>query len=262
MTCTEFEELSGAYVLDALPPEEQKEADEHLATCMRCTRLIQELRAVVDLLPISVPQVEPSAAVKERILSAIEREAPQVQQVRQPQRLSSIPHRRRTTVRSWGSQLLIAAAILFFLLFGGMTAWNLNLQQQVAHLAANAPVVYGVQGTDIGSSVTGQLTYFPQQHVTVLVMRNLPQAEGTHVYQGWFLKGKQPTSIGLLNIQNSVATVDIAGTVQGFDAVAVSLEPGPLATQATPVGPVVAVGSLHTASASASANAVHYAVEE
>ena len=100
----------------------------------------------------------------------------------------------------------------------------------------------------------------PTQHVTVLVMRNLPQTEGTHVYQGWVLKGKQPTSIGLLNIQNGVATVDIAGNVQGFDAVAVSLEPGPLATQAAPVGPVVAVGSLHAASASI--NAVHYSVEE
>lgn len=260
MTCTEFEELSGAYVLDALTPEEQKEADAHLATCTRCTHLVQELRTVVDLLPLSVPRVEPSADVKERILSAIERESPQVRKAQQPQPLSSLPRRRRTAIRSWGSQLLVAAAVLFFLLFAGMTAWNLNLQQQVTHLAANAPVTYGVQGTDIGSNVTGQLTYFPQQHVTVLVMRNLPSTEGTHVYQGWVLKGKQPTSIGLLNIQNGVATVDIASNVQGFDAVAVSLEPGPLATQAAPVGPVVAVGSLHAASASI--NTVHYSIEE
>ncbi len=55
MTCGEFEELSGAYALDAVTPAERLAAEAHLATCARCTRLFQETRGVVSLLPLSVP---------------------------------------------------------------------------------------------------------------------------------------------------------------------------------------------------------------
>lgn len=76
-------------------------------------------------------------------------------------------------------------------------------------------------------------------------MRGLAQPDGTQVYQGWLLKGKQPISIGLLNIENGVATLDYMGNLTGFNAAAVSLEPGPQASPRAPVGPVLALGTLH-----------------
>ncbi|HEX4206485.1 MAG TPA: zf-HC2 domain-containing protein [Ktedonobacteraceae bacterium] len=54
MDCQEFEELSGAYALGALTPEEQQRADEHLAQCARCHETYRELQAVVELLPLTV----------------------------------------------------------------------------------------------------------------------------------------------------------------------------------------------------------------
>jgi anti-sigma factor RsiW len=74
MTCTEFEELSGAYVLDAITAEEHEEAEAHLAQCTNCTHVMQELRPVADLLPLAVPQIEPPAQLKERILASIQGE--------------------------------------------------------------------------------------------------------------------------------------------------------------------------------------------
>ena len=71
MTCEEFEELSGAYALDAVTPAERLAAEAHLATCARCTRLFQETRGVVSLLPLSVPQIPPPPSLQGRILSAI-----------------------------------------------------------------------------------------------------------------------------------------------------------------------------------------------
>ena len=71
MTCQEFEELSGAYALDAVTSEEREAARAHLAHCARCARHYQELRSVVALLALSVPQVDPPASLKERILMAI-----------------------------------------------------------------------------------------------------------------------------------------------------------------------------------------------
>ena len=63
MTCDEFEEISGAYALDAVTPAERQAAEAHLASCAKCTTLFQELRGVVSLLPLSVPQIKPSPAL-------------------------------------------------------------------------------------------------------------------------------------------------------------------------------------------------------
>jgi anti-sigma factor RsiW len=71
MTCDEFEELSGAYALDAVTPAEREAARAHLAGCAACTHLVQELRAVVDLLPYSARQVNPPASLKGRLFKAI-----------------------------------------------------------------------------------------------------------------------------------------------------------------------------------------------
>src|SRR6266496_4725272 len=75
MTCGEFEELSGAYALDAVTPAERLAAEAHLATCARCTRLFQETRGVVSLLPLSVPQIPPPPSLQGRILSVIHDES-------------------------------------------------------------------------------------------------------------------------------------------------------------------------------------------
>jgi anti-sigma-K factor RskA len=152
--------------------------------------------------------------------------------------------------------------VLFLL--GGMGVWNISLQQQLAashqqllasqqQLAASqqkitalTPTFYSIRGTSSAPNVTGQLIYYPQQHITVLILHGLPQLEGLHVYQAWLIEGQQPTSIGLLNIKNGVASVDFPGNVKGFDAAAVSLEPGPSESMPAPKGSVVAMGTLNT----------------
>src|SRR5947209_6260931 len=257
MTCMEFEELSGAYVLDATTAEERDEAEAHLAQCPNCTHLVEELRAVVDLLPLSVAQIEPPAELKERIFSAIRGKADTAAQP--TLRVSATQqqnHQRRSSWKRWGTQLLGAAAVLLLLLLGGMGAWNISLQQQLAssqqQVAALSPVAYSIRGISPGSNVTGQLIYYPQQHITVLVMYGLPQLNGTHVYQGWLLQGKQPTSIGLLNVKNGAATLDFSGNLHGFDAAAVSLEPGPRESSPGPKGTVLALGTLNKPSATSS----------
>ena len=71
MTCEEFEELSGAYALEAVTPAEREEAQAHLSECAACRYLLQELRAVVHLLPYSVSQVNPPKSLKGRLFKAI-----------------------------------------------------------------------------------------------------------------------------------------------------------------------------------------------
>jgi hypothetical protein len=81
MTCEEFEELSGAYALDAVTPAELETTRAHLAWCAACTRRLQELRAVVDLLPYSARQVNPPVSLKGCLFEAIRMEKTPTQPV-------------------------------------------------------------------------------------------------------------------------------------------------------------------------------------
>jgi hypothetical protein len=160
--------------------------------------------------------------------------------------------------------LLAAAAVLALVLLGGMAAWNISLahqvtllQQQLAHLSLQQPAnsgvaSYRVEGTNPAQDINGQVFYFPQQHLTTLILYGLPQTQGHQVYQGWLLhlKGKEitgTTSIGLLNQVDGKASLSFSGDLTGYDAVAVSLEPGPIATPKAPQGEVVAFGTLKRA---------------
>lgn len=245
MTCTEFEELSGVYALDAVTDTERQAAADHLTNCARCRGLFQELEGAVELLPYAVPRVEPRAEVWERIAATLQPGQP----------------KRRTNRRWWTPRLLAVAAVLMFSLLGGMAAWNFSLtqqvaslQQQLAHVPAQQFAISGVPNKQVkGQDIRGELFYLPQQHLTVLILHGLPQAQGLQVYQGWLLhlKGKEiigVTSIGLLNRDQDMASLSFSGDVTGYDAVAVSLEPGPMATPGAPKGNIVAFGTLKQAS--------------
>jgi anti-sigma-K factor RskA len=244
MTCEEFEQLSGAYALDAITPDERRVAEAHLATCAKCSRLVQELRGVVALLPLTVNQISPPSSLEARILKAI-------QQAETPPPLRMRPARRRR----WQPAMLVAAAVLMFSLLGGMTAWNFTLHNQVAQLqeqvahGSSAPVSYQVKGTDIAAGATGQLLYYPAQNITVLTVSGLPQLRGAHVYQGWLLQTRDGTitavkSIGLLNTGDGSASLSYQGNLTGYNGAAISLEPGPTPTPNAPKGSVVARSSL------------------
>lgn len=266
MTHEEFKELSGAYVLGAVTPEERLAAREHLATCESCARLERELRAVVDLLPLSVTQVTPSAALKERLLASIRQEQSPVIPIEGGPRVS---RRRRP---GWGTRLLAVAALVLLVLFGGMTALNVSLvhqvttlqsqntqlghqvtalqgtknsqEQKISSLEREVAQIYTIKGTGSDQSATGSLLYIPQKDITVLELSGLAQLKGTQLYQGWLIHGKTPVSIGMLTIQNGIASLTFPGNISGYEIAAVSQEPGPSLSKKAPTGPVIATGEL------------------
>ena len=273
MTCKEFEELSGAFVLGAVTAEEREAAQSHLKECRACARLYQELRSVVALLPLSVPQVDPPATLEARVFAAIRQEAEIA--AHSTEHISTITPRRRK--RSWVTSALAVAAVLLLVLLGGMSFLTYSLehqlisiqqqmvnveqqltdsQQQLANtrqqLAGVLPhQLATISGTSIMKGVTGQLFYLPQQNITVLVMHGLPKLKGARVYQGWLLsvKGKQITSIkslGLLTIDGNTASVSFPGNVTSYNTAAISREPGPAASLHAPRGPVVAIGGMQS----------------
>jgi anti-sigma-K factor RskA len=247
MTCQECEELAAAYVLDAVTLAERETIEEHILACPDCERAVSELQPVANLLPVSVPAVSPSPLVKEYILANVQADA---LSYRRPQQAQQQQRRGRTQWRQWSRQLVAVAAVLVFALIASLAAWNISLQQQIAGLHTTpTSISYALKGTSSIPDASGQLVYLPKLNVTVLTVHGLPQTNGSHVYQGWLLRCKQPTSVGLLTEQNGVATGSFPGDVKGYDAAAVSLEPGPAASASAPKGAIVALGALTSSSA-------------
>lgn len=253
MTCQEFEELSAAYALGAVTPEEYEAARAHLATCEKCKRLAQQLRSIVDLLPLSVTQVTPPAALRDRVLAAVQQEG----RVVPIERGAQIRARRRKL--GWGTRLLAIAAIVLLLLTGTMTAWNVSLAQHVTSLQQQntqlvsqngrlqrvVAQVYAMQGKGQDQAATGSLVYIPQKNITLLYLQGLPQLQGNQLYQGWLIHNNKTTSIGELTIQqNGIASLTFSGNVSGYEVAAVSKEPGPLPGKTAPAGPVIVTGAL------------------
>jgi anti-sigma-K factor RskA len=240
MDCQQFEELAGAYVLGATDELERYAAQAHLTTCASCQRTVRELQTVTDLLPLAAPAVEPSPDLKRRIMTAVEADA---REYATAQRAAQ-PSQQRRWWQYPQTRLAVACVLILLVLSGGLAAWNLNLQQQLSRISASQIFSYKIQGTSPNTTISGEAMYLPQLRVTILNIQGLPPLAGTEVYQGWIIKNNRPASIGLLNVQNGVATLDFPGDIRAYDAIAVSREPGPQASQGGPRGQIVALGTL------------------
>jgi len=239
MDCQQFEKLAGAYVLGATSELESQAAQAHLSTCTNCQHIVHELQTVTDLLPLAVPAVEPSLDLKKRIMAIVETDAREQTVRRATQRLQQPRWWHYTQTR-----VAVACLLLLLILVGGLTAWNVSLQQETRGISTSQYFHYKIQSTTPNLAISGEALYLPQLHTTILTIQGVPSLPGTEVYQGWLIKNNHPVSIGLLNIQDGTGTLDFPGDIGTFDAIAVSREPGPQASQGSPHGQIIALGTL------------------
>ena len=233
--------LVGAFALDALDPVERNEFEEHLGFCDACRQEAGELSATAARLG-SVAELQPSAAMRARVLDAVSR-TPQHRPTVVP--LQPPPARRAPAV------LLVAAAAAAVLGIGvGVQQYqqNQDLQtqqlavdrenqelrsQQVAAARENAMIaevlaaedkVVRDSRTDTGLALTVVTT--PQSDNAVVSMGDFPQLPEGRTFQVWRVSGDEPDSaavIGQADLDNDGVTLLIdAGDA---DAVAVTEEP-------------------------------------
>jgi anti-sigma factor RsiW len=262
LTHDEVVELAAAYVLGALERDEELAVAEHLRTCDQEHPEMAELGGVVAYLAEPVPQVEPPASLRARILSAaaedlaarrVERGAPVAppESPATPTRPASVTpldaarRSRQSRVGAWALGLAAAFAIVV------LGAWNIGLQNdlaaarqyqsqvtavldlgqlpgsQVAILAASAPG---------GPSGVGVL---PPTGQGRLVMQGLRPTSGNQVYEIWAIaEGQAPAPVGWFTVDSrGVGFFDRMPSATGQSVlVAVTLE-----TEKDPPAPTTAV---------------------
>jgi len=276
LTCDEVRELAASFVLGALDGEEAEAVRAHLASCDDAHAELSELAQVLPVLAASVPVVEPSPALKSRLMAAAAADLASRSAASAPAGTPTAPApgasatpaptpapthfptaeervarsaRSRAATASWAVRI---AAVIAIAILGG---WNLLLQaqlrdeqaydQQVAAVLAVAgqPGSLTVVMAPGAGPARGLAAIDPQGRMT-LAMRDLSPPTGGSVYEAWAVApGAAPVPLGELTVAgNGAAFMQGSGvpTSPGL-VVALTREPHPGAT--TPTLPIISSGT-------------------
>jgi anti-sigma-K factor RskA len=179
-------DLTAAYALDALDPDETEAYERHLAQCEECREQLAELNGTAASLAFATVAPAPPARLRASIVEAAAAE-----------RTNVVPLLRRR----WVSRgLAVAAAAVACIVVGLVVAHN-----QSNHTAAWAVI-----------AVNGHATL----HVT-----GLAAAPSGKTYEAWIIPaGGSPRPAGLFR-GGKDTTIGLHGTLPSKGAVAVTVEP-------------------------------------
>lgn len=245
---------AGAYVLDALEPEERVSFESHLRTCESCRLEVAELRAVVDVLPLAVDTVEPPSALKGRIIDAITDEG-QARPV-----LTALPggvpareRVRRPRITRFEAALGLVAAVII----AGLGIWNAQLQNQINgqkngvayQQNINRAILSGAAVTQLAatthSSAQAALVQPKNGGSPYLIVGNLPPTPSNKVYELWYMRGSSPTGVKVFTYSGSEAVVvPLTKPTTSYTNAAITLERGPNGSPKPTTSPIV-LGTLH-----------------
>jgi anti-sigma-K factor RskA len=218
MTTTNHErwtDSAGAYVLDAMTPDERDEFEAHLTTCTICSEEVDELRPAAQALPMASPPMAPPPALKDRIMAEVDREA---QLLAQAGASADRPEPARPRRRGWswlgGWRLApVAAALLIAGVLAGTALDGTDTRSIRADVTA--------PGASARLEVSGEKA--------TLVAQNLPAPSSGRVYEVWVMPKDsdtpEPTNVLFVPRGDGSAEAAIPGSVSDMQKVLVTDEP-------------------------------------
>lgn len=271
LSCGDAAELAAGFVLGALEPAEMEAVRAHLAACPEPHPEFAELGSVVPALLASVEQVEPRAALRDRVMAAARADTVRpTDTVAAAAAPASVPQPAGFEERTRGSFLervfglrqpvwagLGVAAVLAIAFLG---AANLQLRSERDQLAAYERTVADVMSAatqpDTQLAVLADAPGGPQANGLAavsatgsirLAINGLTPTTGSQVYEAWYVpSGGAPLPIDGFTVGSSgTGTMSVtwsppAGTPPGA-VVAITLEPASGATK--PTLPILASGA-------------------
>lgn len=219
-------ESTGAYVLRAMPDDEEQEFKRHLSTCATCRDQVEELRAATDALALAAPPVVPSANLRARVMQVVEQEAallraagPEADAPPRPVR-----EKRRRFSLDWLARPAFAMPAIVVLLALGV----------LAGLAGSGALDSGPTMRSVRADVNQRVA--PNARVTLevkdgsgtLVAERLPAPPRGRVYQVWVKRPNldpEPTSTLFMPRKDGSAAAAVPGSLDGKEAVLVTHEP-------------------------------------
>lgn len=204
------EEDLAAYSLGALPDDEARRVEAHLAACPACRLQAEEFRAVADLLPYSVPLLDPPPALERRVLAA-----------------ATPPARRPWRLPAWSAAA--AAAVLVLAAFSA-GHWMGRTWHRPGPVAVTRMESVRLVGTGMAPGASAQLVVMHTDsgmQKYVLEADGLPPLQGDAVYTMWMTHDGQRENCGSFKVDargHGMLAYD-SWRGQRFDQVGITLEP-------------------------------------
>jgi anti-sigma-K factor RskA len=278
----ELRELAASYALDALSDDEREAFERHLDLCPECTGEVASLRATVSELAYAVPGRKPAAALRARVLGAVERmpaAVPAVPPPAAPSQMSPPVAVRPPATSPWW---LAAAAVIGAIVVGGYAlalrahigfldqelrearAQAESAQRQLIDVQAQlARAQVEVQRVSLTTTILsspdvlrvdlkGQPSapaaighaFWSRTRGVLFTANALPALPASQVYQLWIVTGTGPLSAGLLTLdaQGRALLVSSPPTPVTPTTFAVTVEPA--GGVPAPTGAFALVGAL------------------
>ncbi|MFE2057426.1 anti-sigma factor domain-containing protein [Streptomyces sp. NPDC059446] len=248
MIATDPHESSGAYVLHALPEEERRAFEAHLAECGECRREVAELRDTTALLGRMTAE-HPPQSLRDQVL----RKVADTPQEPRPRTTSKAPGR-RGAARSL--RLALAASVAVALVCLGLAGWQhreaSDAEEHADRAEASAAHLTRVLTAPDARLDTGELpdgaaasvTYSRVENSAALAVSGLPRLPSDRTYEAWFMEDGNPVPAGLLSADPGSRLTWLDGTLDDASAVALTVEPAGGSRKPT----TVPLGAVHLSS--------------
>lgn len=225
----EVKGLIAPYVLGALPADEVTFVRAHILSCDECMTDADALSESASKLALTAEPVALSDGFLERVMALASGSEPE--SVTEVTPLA--PRRRRPSpwaVLAGAAALLIVAVLSasVFTLRSDLNSTESQLAETRSRISEYERVVSAVLHSDggmelAGSGAVGRMV--PTGDGSVFVVAGMQQAPKNHTYQLWVIEDGLPISAGLFDAQGGVALLNSDLSLDGVEAVAVTIEP-------------------------------------
>lgn len=200
-------DLTAAYALDALGPDDEERFEEHLATCERCREELAGLRDPVAMLAYGVESPAPPPELRSRILDAARAE-----------RSNVVPIRRRLPA-ALGAVAAVAATVAIALgLWAASVSDDLDRERSVVAILADPQAKsIPLEGANGRVVVTGT-------GEAALVVSGLAAAPKGKTYEIWVAENGKMLPAGVFDAKGARDVVRLTRPVPPGSGVAVTVE--------------------------------------
>jgi len=225
-------ELTGSYVLDALPEAERVEFEEHLRTCEQCSNEVRELRETVAALGATYETPAPAGA-HERLMRTIHEQpvAPPVKGT--VASLDSARRRPRAAI-----YLLAAASVILAMTLGivGISAYSANQRTTAAESVLKLATMPDAHLMPLPiPSASSSLVVSQGKNEAAVLASSMPMPAAGHVYQVWAKDSAGTmTSVGMfVPSKSGTVTQMLTADVHTVKAFMITVEPAGGSSQPT-----------------------------
>jgi anti-sigma factor RsiW len=198
MDTDHIHDLTAAYALDALEPDEARAYEQHLAGCDRCRDELAALSESASSLAFAAGPASPPPELRARILAAAQAGRPNV-----------VPLRPRL------ARTLAAVAAAAACAAIGLGIWNISLHDRLdrAREALRGVPLTGATGSVV---VSGSKA--------ALVVSNLTAAPAGKTYEAWVIQGRHVYPAGVFRGGSPTIVLRLSHAVPAGAVIAVTVE--------------------------------------